>query len=96
MVTITEISSFVAFYFVIWWLVLLIVLPIGIRSEQQPQIGHDRGAPAKPNLKRKAITVSVVSLIISIMWAVAVQTGVLDFGVLFDPGTDWVTTGGQG
>lgn len=96
MFTIAEISSFVAFYFVIWWLVLLIVLPIGIQSEQQPQVGHDRGAPAKPALKRKVITVSIVSLVISIMWAVAVQVGVLDFDVLFDPGTDWVTTGKQG
>ena len=61
--------SFAAIYFVVWFLALFIVLPIGVRREVNPQIGHDLGAPEKAYMWRKAIGAIVISLLItSIIW----------------------------
>lgn len=57
-----------AIYIVIWWVVLFTVLPLGTSSEthEPPTDGSQWGAPKTPDLKRKFITTSWVSLIV---WA---------------------------
>ncbi len=61
-----------AIYFVIWWTVLFCVLPINVRSQaEQGEItaGTDPGAPASPDLLRKALLTSVLSLpVFAIVW----------------------------
>ena len=37
----------VVVYFLIWWLVLFAVLPWGVQREENPQPGHDPGAPVQ-------------------------------------------------
>lgn len=63
-----------AVYFVIWWTVLFAVLPFGIRSQHESgEIAHgsEPGAPAIPNLKRKALITTVVSAIVfGVVWYV--------------------------
>jgi predicted secreted protein len=57
----------IAIYFIIWWLVLFAVLPIGVRSQQEsgPVVaGTDPGAPAKPMLLRKLIATTVVAALV--------------------------------
>ena len=60
--------TFVAIYLVIWWTVLFAVLPLGTTTYAEAGIevkdGGDPGAPINPNLFKKAITTSWVSLII--------------------------------
>lgn len=53
-------------YVLIWFVVLFAVLPWGVRQSVQPDTGHDPGAPANPNLGRKAIATTLISAII---WA---------------------------
>ena len=60
-------------YFIIWWVVLFIILPLGIRSHAEagtiPIPGADPGAPVNPNIKRKFITTTWVSaLIFAPLW----------------------------
>ena len=57
-----------AIYVVVWWVVLFGVLPLGTSSEthEPPTDGSQWGAPKAPNLKRKFITTTWVSLIV---WA---------------------------
>ncbi len=60
-------------YFVIWWLVLFTILPLGVRNHTEagtaPMEGHDPGAPVNPNLKRKAITTSwVAAIVTAVIW----------------------------
>jgi predicted secreted protein len=60
------ISGAVAFYFVIWWVMLFISLPFGVKSQAESgQItpGTDPGAPSFPNLREKAIWTSIVASI---------------------------------
>jgi predicted secreted protein len=59
--------SGIAIYFIIWWLVLFVVLPIGVRSQHEAgdiTLGTDHGAPVRPMLVRKAIITSLIAAII--------------------------------
>jgi len=56
-----------AIFFLIWWVVLFAVLPWGVRSQQEGgevAPGTDPGAPAIPNLRRKLMWTTVVSVVI--------------------------------
>ena len=54
--------SAVVIFIVIWWLVLFMVLPFGVRRTETPEAGHDPGAPAKPMLWRKAGVTTVIAI----------------------------------
>lgn len=54
----------VVVYAVIWWTILFAVLPWGVRRTENPEAGHDPGAPAKPNIGWKFLWTSVVAAII--------------------------------
>jgi len=61
------ITTAVAIFFLIWWVVLFAVLPWGIRSQHEGgEIvpGTDPGAPAIPNLWRKLLWTTLVSVAI--------------------------------
>jgi len=61
------ITTAVAIFFLIWWVVLFAVLPWGIRSQHEAgEIvpGTDPGAPAIPNLGRKLLWTTLVSVAI--------------------------------
>lgn len=68
-------------YFVVWWLTLFAILPLGSRSHIEAGShvadGGDPGAPVNPNLKRKAITTSWVAAILTALIWVVVQFGLL-------------------
>lgn len=73
----------VAVYFIIWWVVLFTMLPIGMRSQvadDEVTPGTDRGAPAKPMIVRKMLLTSVVSLAVFgvFYWVVYVMGFSLD------------------
>jgi predicted secreted protein len=56
-----------AIYVTIWWIVLLAVLPLGVRSadeagEELPE-GADPGAPVAPQLAKKAAITTIVSAV---------------------------------
>ena len=56
-----------AIYFIIWWLVLFAVLPIGVRSQSEDGdvvLGTDHGAPVQPMLVRKAVITTVIAAVI--------------------------------
>ncbi len=62
-----NIVSAVVVYVVLWWLVLFMVLPWGVRRTESPEQGHDPGAPEKPMLWRKA---AITTLIATILFAI--------------------------
>lgn len=56
-----------AFYFVVWWIMLFAVLPFGIRSQHEDGDfvpGTEPGAPVAPGLVEKAIWTTIVSGIV--------------------------------
>ena len=61
-----DIFTGLATYFIIWWLSLFMVLPIGIRSQLEEgdvAPGSERGAPITPNLKKKLLWTTALALV---------------------------------
>ncbi len=62
------VTTTIAIFFLIWWVVLFAVLPWGIRSQQEhgSEIapGTDPGAPVIPNLRRKLLWTTLISIVI--------------------------------
>ena len=53
-------TGFITFS-VIWWVVLFIILPIGIRVPEQTEVGMATSAPANPNVKKKLLWVTILT-----------------------------------
>ncbi|MES2607737.1 MAG: DUF1467 family protein [Pseudomonadota bacterium] len=51
-------------YFITWWVVLFMVLPIGIRQNRSPAKGWDAGAPRNPNIKHKLLMVTIITTVL--------------------------------
>jgi predicted secreted protein len=67
------VSTSLAIYFIIWWLVLFAVLPFGIRSQvESGEIvpGSDPGAPSLPKLLSKMIWTTVVSAVVFVIFQI--------------------------
>jgi len=82
------VTTGIAIFFLIWWIVLFAVLPWGVRSQAEGgevAPGTDPGAPAIPNLRRKLIWTTVVSAVVfAVCYVVYVERLVtLDGLVLF-------------
>ena len=64
--------SALAIYFIIWWLVLFVVLPFGVRSQAEAggvTLGTDHGAPERPRLARKfAITTAIAAIVFAAVY----------------------------
>ena len=55
-------------YIVIWWLVLFMVLPFGVKRTENVEAGHDSGAPQQAHMWKKVLATSIIS---GILWGVA-------------------------
>ncbi|MBB5050240.1 putative secreted protein [Afipia massiliensis] len=69
-----SISTALAIYFVLWWVVLFAVLPFGVRSQMENGeeiAGTDPGAPSAARMGRKLLWTTVISAVIFAagMWA---------------------------
>jgi predicted secreted protein len=61
----------IAFFLTIWWVVLFVVLPFGVRSQHEDgdfAPGTDPGAPVAPKLGWKVLWTTIVT---AIVWALA-------------------------
>ena len=66
------ISTIFAIYFVLWWIVLFLTLPFGVRSQHEDGVGEpgtDPGAPIRTLMGRKLIWTTVISAVIfAVAW----------------------------
>jgi predicted secreted protein len=79
------ISTAFAIYFVIWWIVLFLTLPFGVRSQHedggganQMIPGTDPGAPIVTGMGRKLIWTTIISAIIFAVAWLAYNAGLLN------------------
>jgi predicted secreted protein len=68
------ISTGLAIFFVLWWLVLFLTLPFGVRSLHEDgggAPGTDPGAPVLPRMRSKLLWTTLISAVIFAigMWA---------------------------
>ena len=66
-------------YLVIWWIILFAVLPLGVRRVENPGRGQERGAPERPDLRRKAIITSIVAAVLWIAFYLFHQADIFSF-----------------
>jgi predicted secreted protein len=64
---VSYVFSQAAIFLLIWFVVLFAVLPWGVRQSSEPEPGHDPGAPVNPNIGRKALITTAISLL---LWGV--------------------------
>jgi predicted secreted protein len=66
------ITTAIAVYFLIWWVVLFAVLPWGIRAQDavDAPAGTDPGAPAVPRLVAKLVWTTLVSAVVYVVCAI--------------------------
>ena len=64
----SQATTAIAIFFLIWWVVLFAVLPWGVRSQHEGgeaiAPGTDPGAPADPELGRKLLWTTLVACVI--------------------------------
>jgi predicted secreted protein len=74
-----SILSALAIYFVIWWTVLFVVLPFGVRRPDDDEVipGNDPGAPVAARLGLKLFWNSVLSAVIFAIFVVVYRSGVI-------------------
>ena len=64
-----QVTTAIAIYFLIWWIVLFAVLPWGVRAQgEHGAPGSDPGAPMVPRLRAKLIWTTLVA---GLVWAAA-------------------------
>lgn len=59
-----SLAGAIAFYFVVWWIVLFVTLPLGIRSQAELGVtisGTDPGAPFKPQMRERVLLTTVLA-----------------------------------
>ncbi|MGB9141879.1 MAG: DUF1467 family protein [Aestuariivirga sp.] len=81
-----NLASGIAIYFIIWWLVLFLVLPFGIRNAHETgetvEEGHEPGAPANPRILRKAVVTTILATTVFAIFYVAKTRGWLSLDTL--------------
>ena len=81
------ISTMFAIYFVMWWIVLFLTLPFGVRSQHEEgggAPGTDPGAPVMPLMARKLLWTTIVSAVLFAASLAAQRAGYLNVDRLSD------------
>ena len=74
------IAGSIIIFLLIWWLILFIVLPLNIsdKAEKVIEDGNDTGAPNNPQIFKKFLITTIISIIIwSIMYMFLKDQGLL-------------------
>jgi predicted secreted protein len=75
------ISTGFAIYFVMWWIVLFLTLPFGVRSQHEDgegAPGTDPGAPIRTQMGRKLIWTTLISAALFAAAVLAYNAGYLN------------------
>lgn len=79
------VTTIIAIYFIIWWVVLFAVLPWGVRSQDESGEvvpGTDPGAPAAHRVWIKLVWTTVVASIVFVVLAAIYRAGLIPYDYL--------------
>jgi len=73
--------SGVAVYIIVWWVVIFMVLPWGVRSIQQDDVlkGHAAGSPQQPRLVLKLVLTTIIAAVIWVIIYFIIDSGAISF-----------------
>ena len=76
--------SWLAIYFVVWWVTLFAVLPFGVRSQEEAgdriEPGSMPGAPSRPLMLPKVLATTVIAALVTafVYWIITYSGLTLD------------------
>ena len=59
--------DFFVIFLILWWLVLFITLPFGVKRDVDVQHGNDPGAPRKTMLKKKIFLTTIITFFVTLL-----------------------------
>lgn len=73
--------SGILIYVVLWWLIIFMVLPFGVRpsTDEEMEPGQEPGAPHKPMLWWKIAICTVITAVVWIIIYFISETGLINF-----------------
>lgn len=72
--------SGIVVFIMIWWTVIFMVLPWGVRPEiDDVQPGNQVGAPSNPRLLRKALITTAISIVLWVIIDILIIENVFSF-----------------
>lgn len=71
-----QLVTYIAVYFIIWWTVLFVTLPFGVRGQHEDGTvndGTEPGAPIKALMLQKVVATTVISALVMalIFWGLS-------------------------
>ena len=66
-------------FLVTWWIVLLMVLPWGVRTPDEPEPGHAPSAPVQPRLLLKAVVTTAITIVVWLAIYALIRLDVISF-----------------
>lgn len=71
----------IAAYIVIWWIVIFMVLPWGVRPIEDGDIakGHAPSAPLRPLMLRKVLTTTAIATVLWLVVYFVTASGAISF-----------------
>lgn len=78
-----NLASVIVIFFISWWVIFLIALPMGVKSRWEGDDdgvdGADPGAPQDPDLGRKALRTTVAAAVTTLVISLTIVSGVFNF-----------------
>ncbi|MFX4222448.1 MAG: DUF1467 family protein [Thalassobaculum sp.] len=74
-----DLVSGIVVYVILWWWILFMVLPFGVKREDEVQPGNDAGAPKRPMLIRKLIATTVISAVVWVAVDQFIRADIISF-----------------
>jgi len=75
-----DIAGGIVAYVMIWWVVFFAALPFGVRAAEQPERGHDDGAPENPQLLRKVLVTTGIAAALWLALDQVIRSGLISLG----------------
>lgn len=73
--------SGIVVYLLVWWVVLFAILPLGVRSSTE----GNAGPPQNPDIKKKFLLTTLISVIIWAIIYVLIDIRIVDFRAMTAP-----------
>ena len=74
-----SLTTALATYFIIWWVVLFTTLPFGVKRHSSPQKGLEPGAPEKPMLGKKVLATTLIATLVFALVYVLASSDLISF-----------------
>lgn len=69
----------IVIFVLIWWTVIFIMLPIGNKQPEQAKAGMAYGAPRNPNIKKKFIATTIITILLWFVVYALMEYKIIDF-----------------